>query len=277
MALVDDLPYRPFLERGHVVDGEFRWRLGARPLDLSQWFEMGSDGCAWVDEKPRIMDEHGDVAFAVLDGVDAECAEVADAVANHVGVPLDSRLHPLDAAARLVPDDLVVMVERSGRLVFGGGSVCFPNRWDLRSKLGLTMREVHEPVAGLNDQLGDAVDDFLARLSPERSFWRLGWGIIDSPSGYEPPVTDTRRVPSSDPANLWVRVERETLRRLPATQCVLFGIRTYVSPLVGITGDLDASDAIATIVAAMPELVREYKDLDAIGDEIVADLSARRA
>ena len=39
------------------------------------------------------------------------------------------------------------MVERDGRLVFGAGSVCFPNRWDLRSKLGLTLADVHAPVA----------------------------------------------------------------------------------------------------------------------------------
>ena len=83
MALVDDLPYRPFTERGHVVDGEFRWRLGARPLDLERWFEFGTDGAAWIAEKSAIMRDHSDQAFAVLDGVEAECEEVAAAVAGH--------------------------------------------------------------------------------------------------------------------------------------------------------------------------------------------------
>ena len=63
-----------------------------------------------------------------------------------------------------------------GTLVFGAGSVCFPNRWDLRSKLGLPLRDVHAPVDLLNEQLGETIDRFFDRLTPERSFWRLGWG-----------------------------------------------------------------------------------------------------
>ena len=55
--------------------------------------------------------------------------------------PLDgSSLHPLDVASRLVQEDLIVMIEhRRRRMVFGAGSVCFPNRWDLRSKLGRSL------------------------------------------------------------------------------------------------------------------------------------------
>ena len=85
-----------------------------------------------------------------------------------------------------MPEDLVMMVERDGRLIFGGGSVCFPNRWDLRSKLGCTMAEVHAPVALLNEQLEAPVDRFFERLRPERSYWRLGWGILDTDDWYTP-------------------------------------------------------------------------------------------
>lgn len=273
MALVDDLPYRPFGERGHVVDGEFRWRLGARPLDLDRWFEFGDDGEEWVAEKAGIMNDHAGQAFAVIPDAEPECREVAEAIAAHLDVELDPVLHPLDAAARHVPDDLVVMVQRDGRLVFGGGSVCFPNRWDLPSKLGLTMAEVHAPVAGLNDQLGRAVDDFLVRLTPDRSYWRLGWGLIDSLEGFEPPRHRPGR--SFGPTDLAVRVERETLRRFPQTGCVLFGIRTYLTPLPAASRDGDLAAAVAGIVDAMPPPVRQYKDLEAIGDEVVGWLRQR--
>ena len=80
----------------------------------------------------------------------------------------------------------MLLVERDGRLVFGGGSVCFPNRWDLRSKLGLSMAGVHAPVAQLNEQLEAPIDSFFDRLTPQRSFWRLGWGILDTPDWYTP-------------------------------------------------------------------------------------------
>ncbi|MEZ5297726.1 MAG: DUF3445 domain-containing protein [Ilumatobacteraceae bacterium] len=175
MATIAVIPYQPWRHRGFVVDGAFRWRLGTRPLDVADWIEFdtdadGDDG--WVAEKATIMREHADTAFAVIDGIEPDCQEIADALIDHLrrrfpdrfdGIELDRSLHPLDAAARLVPDDLVVMVERDGELIFGGGSVCFPNRWDLRSKLGRSMSAVHAPVAQLNEQLEQAVDSFFDR------------------------------------------------------------------------------------------------------------------
>ena len=147
--------------------------------------------------------------FAALDGVEAESQQVADTLLDHLrrrwpdryaDAELDPTLHPLDAAARLVPEDLVLMVERDGRLVFGAGSVCFPNRWDLRSKIGLPLADVHAPVALLNEQLQGPIDRFFERLTPERSFWRLGWGVLDTADWYTP--TDGTAAPRPNDPDL---------------------------------------------------------------------------
>lgn len=276
MPIVDPIPYRPWLDRGHVVDGGFRWRLGARPLDLHDWIELGDDADGpggWIAQKGDVMAEHAETAFAVLDGIEPECAEVGAALVAHLrsrwpdrfaDAALDPTLHPLDAAARLVPEDLVVMVERAGDLVFGGGSVCFPNRWDLRSKLGQPLAAVHAPVAQLNEQLEPLVDSFFDRLRPERSFWRLGWGILDTAEGYTP--LDGTAPPRPDRPTIddfHVRVERETLRRFPDTGAVLFTIRTYVTPLAAVLASDDDRHAIAAIIDVMPDDVLGYKDLTA--------------
>ena len=84
----------------------------------------------------------------------------------------------------------------------------------------------------LNDQLEAPIDSFFDRLTPERSFWRLGWGVLDTPTGTRP-LDGTAGPRPVDPApdQLFLRVERETLRRFPVTNCVLFTIRTYVTPI----------------------------------------------
>jgi hypothetical protein len=287
VPLVLTLPYAPWRERGGVVNGEFRWRLGVRPLDLANWIEFGPDAdgpTGWIAEKAKVLDAHHDTAFAVLDGVEPEANEIAGALIDHLAIhapgrsrTLDPNLHPLEAASRLVPEDLVLMVERAGRLVFGGGAVCFPNRWDLPSKLGRTMAEVHAPVSRLNDQLESGVDSFLDRLRPERSFWRLGWGIIDVPDGYTPPDgTGPTRPVDPQPTDLFVRVERETLRRFPHTNCVLFTIRTYVAPVVSVLTDGASSAALSAAISAMANDVRDYKDLVTLADPLAATLVARR-
>lgn len=282
MAVVDAIPYRPWRDRGQVVDGGFRWRLGARPLDLHDWIELGPDADGpdgWIAQKSAIMATHPTTAFAVLDDVEPECIEVSDALVDHLRrrwpdrygrIALEPDLHPLDAVARLVPEDLIVMVERDGELVFGGGSVCYPNRWDLPSKVGTSMSSVHAPVARLNEQLADAIGGFFDRLRPERSYWRLGWGILDTADGYTPADRTGRPRPIHPTLDdLHVRVERETLRRFPRTHAVLFTIRTYVAPLRSIIADPDERDAIVSVVDAMPADVRRYKD---IGDAIRAAL-----
>jgi hypothetical protein len=272
--------YLPFMDGPAPTDAAgFRWRLGVRPLDLHDWIELGADVDEAIARKSTLSADHPDTVFAVLDGLEAESTEVAAALVAHLrtrwpdryhDAHLDPALHPLDAAARLVPEDLVLLVERDGRLVFGGGSVCFPNRWDLRSKLGLSMADVHGPVDRLNDQLEAPIDAFFDRLTPQRSFWRLGWGILDTADWYTP-VDGTAGPRPSDPGphELFLRVERETLRRFASTNCVLFTIRTYVTPITDVAADPDVARRLADSLAALPDDVRRYKDVRTTADGLI--------
>jgi hypothetical protein len=281
---VTDAPaYAPY-ERG-----AFRWRLGLRPLDLDDWLQFGPSADAALARKREVLAAHHATAFATIDGVDDEAAEVLDAIVDHLVAPgrrhagADAAAlraeatatarsdHPLDAAGLLVPEDLVLLVERDGRLVFGAGSVCFPNRWDLRAKLGLTLADVHAPVARLNEQLGDPIDRVFDRLTPERSFWRLGWGVLDTPELYQPlDGTAPPRPTAPTAADVHLRVERETLRRFPRTGAVLFTIRTYLTPLTWFDGRADDAQRLAEALDALPPDVAAYKQLDELGPWAVA-------
>jgi hypothetical protein len=282
-ATAAPIAYLPFMDGPAPTDASaFRWRLGVRPLDLHDWIELGPDADDAIAAKSTLTAEHPDTVFAVLDDVEPESNEIAVALVEHLrrrwperhgDVVLDGSLHPLDAAARLVPEDLVLLVERDGRLVFGGGSVCFPNRWDLRSKLGLSMARVHAPVAQLNEQLEAPIDSFFDRLTPQRSFWRLGWGILDTPEWYTP-IDGTAAPRPVDPApeQFFLRVERETLRRFPATNCVLFTIRTHVAPILSVADVPDVARRLADSLSALPDDVRGYKDLRTTADSLIAML-----
>ncbi|MFM7756695.1 MAG: heme-dependent oxidative N-demethylase subunit alpha family protein, partial [Actinomycetota bacterium] len=149
---------------------------------------------------------------------------------------------------------------------FGGGSVCFPNRWDLSSKIGLSLAQVHEPVARLNAQLREPIDSFFERLTPDKPFWRLGWGVLDTDDPYQP--LDGTAVPAptlpevGDPATgdrLFLRVERETIRRFPVTGAVLFTIRTYIRPLRHLVERPEDAARLAEALDNLPDDVRDYK------------------
>lgn len=285
------LPYMPW------AGGEFRWRLGMRPLDLADWIQIGDDYDAQMAAKQAARDEHPGTVFVALPVALPACAEVLDLLVDHLverwpddfalsdgeivnvrtgeRLPLNGSMHPLDVAGRLVQEDLIVMMtpdseEResdhpaSGEMVFGAGSVCLPNRWDLRSKLGRTMTEVHAPVSRLNQQLAVPIAQFFDRLQPDRSFWRLGWGVIDTPELFQPAGSSgTAAGATPGPGDMHVRVERETLRRLPGTNAILFTIRTYITKasalLARSPGD---AGRLRDAIDAMPPDVRGYKQID---------------
>ena len=113
-------------------------------------------------------------------------------------VPAD--LHPLDAAGRLVQEDLCLMVLRDGAPHLDAASLCFPSYWRLADKLGRPMADVHGPVAHYADELAAKVDTFLQRLRPERPVWRRNWSIHDDPTLLPPrPHPAPRRRPARRP------------------------------------------------------------------------------
>ncbi|MFM8856847.1 MAG: heme-dependent oxidative N-demethylase family protein, partial [Actinomycetota bacterium] len=275
--------YQPY------VAGTFRWRLGLRPLDLAEWIELDDRYDGDVSRKAQLMDVNASTVNAAMEGTGAEGAEVLEALCGHLATHWPARFerrgdemidlvrqtsfdvsqqheHPLFMAGRLVQEDLALLVERDGDLVFGAGSVCFPNRWDLQSKIGLALSAVHAPVAQLNEQLEGPIDSFFTRLTSDKPFWRLGWGVLDTDDPYTPldgTAAPTMELPdvgdSTVPDRLFLRVERETLRRFPSTSCVLFTIRTYIRPLRHLAGRPDDARRLAEALENLPDDVRDYK------------------
>ncbi len=249
----------------------FRWRLGIRSLDPVECFIFDENADNELELKKQRSVNFPHTTFGTIDGVADEVEEITSTIRNHLAtvhpdrfssLQVDSSLDPLVAISMHVQEDLIVMVERDGELVFGAGSVHFPNRWDLRSKLGLSMRDVHAPVASLNDQLEPAIDDFLARLTVDKPVWRLGWGVIDNAHLYQPTDgTAPSRLGRAAPADHYLRVERETLTRFPRTRCVLFTIRTFLTPLTTTAKDHESGNSLANALDALPPDIASYKQL----------------
>lgn len=280
--------YQPY------TGGPFRWRLALRPLDPEQWIEIGDGYARDMQTKRRVRTEFPRTVFAASPDTEPEAAEVLETLVDHLttrfpdrfrrvadhlrNVPLDEDVpitpdadgcwteHPLSICGRLVQEDLALLVPRGGELVFGAGSVCFPNRWDLSSKIGLSLAAVHEPVARLNEQLQEPIDAFFERLTPDKPFWRLGWGVLDTDDPYQPLDGTGVSAPDlptvGDPTTgdrLHLRVERETIRRFPRTGAVLFTIRTYIRPLRHLVERPEDAARLAEALANLPDDVRDYK------------------
>lgn len=231
-----------------------------RSLDLGDWLVSDDDRDRDLVRKAVLLtDRHAEV-FAAIDSpaVGAASLEVLELVLAATGtahVPPD--LHPLDAAGRLLQEDLCLMVLRDGAPHLDAASLCFPSYWRLGDKLGRPMTDVHGPVAHYGEELASKVDTFLQRLRPERPVWRRNWSIHDDPSYFLPGPTPPREV--TPPEGLYLRSERQTLRRLVSAHVVLFTIRTEQVPLAAVAERPDVAHRMAEAIAAWSPAMAAYK------------------
>ena len=233
--------------------------MGTRGLDPAAWLLVDEHRGSQLAEKRTLLATAHDTVVAVEDDPRARAVaeEAAEVVAAASGRPLPRDGRPLEAAAAGVQEDLCVLVPGDDGWRLAGGVVCFPSMWRIGDKLGLPLASVHGPVPAYADELGPRVDRFLDRLRPERPVWRRNWFIHESPALHQPePPPPAARLPEV-PDGLWLRSERQTLRRLPRTDGILFTIATQQVPLAVLAERPDVAAGIATAVAAWsPELVR---------------------
>ena len=172
----------------------------------------------------------------------------------------------LDLAGRLVQEDLCILLPGERGYVLSAASVCFPLRWRLRDKLGQPLGQIHRRVPDYGARLERPVDNVFARLRQGFPGLRFNWSIVDSPDLFldqEKQVTgfNDAIAPNNAGQTLWLRVERQTLRRLPVSGGILFTIRTYVYPLDQITADPDVAAQLSHAVQSLEPEMQVYKNL----------------
>jgi hypothetical protein len=268
---VNDFPYIPLEAKG------WRMAMGLRPLDLERWLEVDERRDDELEQKRQLLDTAFDVVVATDPHGDEGSRELLLEVTRflevhhpEIAIEVSAHEHPVVAAARLVQEDLCVLV-RSDAWRLRAACVCFPSRWNLASKLGTTLDDIHRPVPIYDVELSRPTNAFFERLRPDRSFWRLNWTLIDSPVLHQP--TSARRSPHGDLADWFFRVERQTLRRLAVSDAVVFTIRNYVASAKELC---DAHEEFgATLLLNLdtaPEAVREYKGWTGVADRLRASL-----
>jgi dimethylamine monooxygenase subunit A len=269
-------PYLPFAP-------PFRLSLGLMPLSEADWLEVGPDIAARLKEKRDLLAAHHDEVFAALPAATAPSAELLAVLEDHLArhhpalLSGEDGLHPLDRCGRLVAEDFCLLVEQEGRLILAGASLSAPARWRLAEKLGRPVAALHAPVPGYDTALARPVDRFLAHLREGRLAWRLNWGILDHPARCQPaalhgsePITA-----ANAGAQLWLRVERQTFRKLHETGAIVFAIGTHITRLDRAIAAAAEATALAELIRTMPADMLHYKKIAPFAEPLLAWLEAR--
>lgn len=256
----------------------FRHQMGLRRLEQGQWLELDHAAFAkQVRQKAELMNERPDELFIALPGFEDSAIELLSLIDEEHQLQgkstpnFDADLHTLDAAGRTVREDLCVHNIVEGALVLVGGSVCFPTRWTLSEKIGQPISAIHQPVPGLAEDIGSKIDSFVSRLRPGSGSWRTNWSLLPTDELCLPGHHRDLPIVTS-PDGLFFRSERQTLRRLPATNAVVFTIAIDITPLAAFAEDRPAATTFADVLASLPAEFLSYKGLTTSRDDIVSFL-----
>ncbi len=168
----------------------------------------------------------------------------------------------LPHAALAAHEDMCLLTCADGedqyRLI--GAAVAWPTDWHPKDKISLPLRALHAPIAGYEEQLATGVDRFMDTLKAGPIYGRCNWFIAATGArrwiADAPPEQAFAHVTRDNAGDtLFVRSERQTLRRLRDTGAILFTIGVYVERL----GTLSASN-IAMLAAAVQTLVNGEGD-----------------
>jgi hypothetical protein len=281
------LPFEP---------GPYRMAMGLVTLPEAAWFEFDERYHPELHERRRLLDERHAEVFAALpvsDGARAEALHtIAENLATHHpdwftrdGNILRNRLTAEDWNLASPPrdplelEDLCIVQNDDNAPVLTAAVLCFPSRWRLAEKIGRPLAEVHGPVPLYAEHLARPVDRFMRHVKPGHIAARLNWSVLDDATLFQPGGKwREAHNPAVTAANagetLSLRVERQTLRRLPRTDAVLFGIRVHVYPLACAIAACSTAARLAETVRALPEATLRYKSLLPIRDALLGWLDA---
>ena len=252
-------------------DGSSRlFAIGAKPLDVNEWIEADERLPADLALKDHLGATRWSEVFAAEADTDAAQAELLGLLVEHLPrrypalyrreddamlvagrrVPLDSA-PALWTAARLVQEDLVLMRRGETGWRLAAAALCFPSSWRLGDKFGRPIHEIHAPVPGFGagTRNGDLIARMFDNMRRETPMLRWNWSIYGDAELFHPHNSPARRFGDGERAeNVFMRVERQTLRLLPVSRDIVFTIRIVVDPLAELERHSDAPGIASRLI-----------------------------
>jgi dimethylamine monooxygenase subunit A len=281
------------------LDGPYRLAMGLHALAEHDWLQDGPDAAPQMTERRRLLAERPAEVTAALAESEPAQQELYAMVLAYLPQRFPDRWQlsagglvdrlsgehipsapnePLATLGRMVQEDFCLLQAGPQGYRLTAAVLCFPAHWRLADKLGRPLDAIHEPVPGFDVRLARPVDRFFASLQAARPVWRVNWSLVDTPELFRPPEHRARskKVDAARAGEqMWLRVERQTLRRLPACGAVVFGIRTYLEPLAEVAADASLARGLALRVREMPEDMATYKGIAPIRAPLLEWLERR--
>ncbi|MDQ2095174.1 heme-dependent oxidative N-demethylase family protein [Rhodalgimonas zhirmunskyi] len=216
---------------------------GIAPLDEADWIRVDEAFGAQMAERERLIAERRDAVIALDPSAAAMARELLDTVLAALDARADFEIagdvvtrpdggkvrvvreDPMATIGRLCQEDFCLMDKRGDEHVLVGAVLCFPAGWTLSEKFMRPLTRIHVPVDPYDENIAKRVQRLFDGVRVGRPLWRFNALVYTDPSLHQPRPEGDRREKLGDD---FLRSELQTVRRLPESGAVVFGIHTYV-------------------------------------------------
>lgn len=188
---------------------------------------------------------------------------------------------PMEMAALMTQDDLAILKENEdGQYILKGGAIMLAGFWRLKDKINLPLSAIHTTgdVPKYNEKLKTPMEKFFTRLTCDKPVVRNNYFIQtdddlawSSSIGSEdiPDVGWNTAEPANDVNMIYYRSERQSVRRLPLTGCIVFTIRTYFLPITKMCLEPHVPKRLLDGILSWDDDVRRYRGYEKFKDVLI--------
>jgi len=219
---------------------------GVVPVPIKNWLCRDDAYGAQMAYRDELIKTRREDVYLMRKEAESAAGELLGIIVDECGYPRNGNIltrpdgveidiasdAPLVTAGRLVQEDLDILQTDGDVHRLTAGLMCFPASWTPHQKIGKTLAGIHKPVPEYIP-VGDIVQRMFHALRPEQPLMRANFLIYTDAELHQPRLEGESK-PFPPGAVRFVRVERQSFRKLPKTQAVVFAIHTFVVPALSL-------------------------------------------
>ena len=227
-----------------------------------------------VTDHPQTFERSGSVVRSVITGQTLDLD--------------DDSTEPLLQLSYLIEEDFMLLDDYGGTPRITAASNAYSTSGRLVASVGHDVAWAHVPVPRLTHKLGVRINQVLGSIHTASPCERFNWQLTPMATVFFPHddphaanaaamnavVAILRQEPARAGELLWIRVERQTLSRLPESNAVAFSLHTYSDPLSSVQSDAESVRAMLALLKDYSEERWTYSEMDIVREPLMTWLEA---
>ncbi|KAK2626516.1 hypothetical protein QTJ16_003691 [Diplocarpon rosae] len=275
-------PYRPLRWKYHQT-------MSFQKLEPDWWLEVENSYVARIKERQELFREYGSKVLDYLPGSELACKELmemclqfycarypaqfslsADQKIFHNRIlgteTMIKRFHPIHVLLNNVPEDFAIVLrnEDDGMYYFRAGVVCSSLGWHVGTKIGMQLEQIHSRIPDYEEKMSFSMDRFFSKMATNSPIQRGSWGLEVGTPLFMPPGHPHEALREAQNAELKIedcnlRVDWQTLRRLPLSAGVVFNFKALFTPVTEFRAEPYIPALLLKILKEGKKELMEYK------------------